>query len=209
MFRNREDAGRQLADALSRFAERPDVVVYGIPRGGVVVAAQVARQLHVPLDVVIAAKVTSPGFSEYAIGAVAPDGEVSVNPGAGFSAGQIREMAEPAHQLVARRMRELRSPLTPQVAGRTAIVVDDGLATGLTAIAAVDYLHRLGAAEVVLAVPVAPPDTVEALRRHAEEVVVLEEPQGFSAVGQFYENFGQTSDDEVVRLLRESHVGHE
>lgn len=209
MFRNREDAGRQLADALTRYAERPDVVVYGIPRGGVVVAAQVANQLHVPLDVVIAAKVTAPGFSEYAIGAVAPDGEVSVNTGAGFSASQIRQMAEPAHRLVEARMRQLHSQTSPQVAGKTAIVVDDGLATGLTAMAAVDYLHRVGAAEVILAVPVAPPDTAEAMRRHAEEVVVLEEPAGFSAVGQFYTNFGQTGDDEVIRLLRESHVGHE
>lgn len=203
VFRNREDAGRQLAEALSRFSARPDVIVYGIPRGGVVVAAQVAQVLHVPLDVVVAAKVTSPGFPEFAVGAVAPDGEVSVNPGAGFSASQVKLLARPAHELVARRLDMLRQAIPIDVTGKTAIVVDDGLATGLTAIAAVDYLHRLGAVSVVLAVPVAPPDTVEVVRRHADEVVVLDTPAGFSAVGQFYESFGQTEDSQVEKLLRQ------
>lgn len=202
MFTDRIDAGRQLAEELLARGFGPDAVVLGIPRGGVVVAAEVARLLGAPLDVVAAAKVASPGSPEYAIGAVAPDGEVAASERSGYTADQVRSMAGPALAKSSREVEEFRGGSQAlAVAGRTAIVVDDGLATGLTALAAVGFAARQGAASVVLAVPVAAPDSLRMLAPHVEELVVLEVPEWFSAVGQFYSVFGQTGDDEVKRLL--------
>ncbi len=170
----------------------------GIPRGGVIVAAEVARALGLPLDVAVAAKVGAPGNPEYAVGAVAADGEVTANPGAGYSAEQVRAISGAAHAKVEAQLAKARGDRPPlELAGKTAILVDDGLATGLTATAAADWLRREGAARVVVAVPVAPPDTVRAMSAHADEVVVVEVPRLFSAVGQFYREFGQTDDAEV------------
>lgn len=202
MFVDRLDAGRQLARALERFADAPDTVVLGVPRGGVVVAAEVARELGLPLDVVVAAKVGAPGNPEYAVGAVAPDGVVTPSPVAGYSAEELRVLAQPVHDLVRRRLEAFRGGSAEfDVARRTVLLVDDGVATGLTTRAAVEYLHRRGATRVVVAVPVAPPDSVQMLTTVADEVVVLESPLGFAAVGQFYRVFGQTEDAEVVRLI--------
>lgn len=202
MFEDRTDAGRQLVAALAVYRDAPDAAVFGIPRGGVIVAAEVARGLGLPLGVAIAAKVGAPGYAEYAIGAVAADGVVTPNPEAGYSAEAVEELAGAARAKVAREMARLsRAHALPEPAGRTAILVDDGLATGLTAIAAAGWLKRAGAARVVVAVPVAPPSTVREMRRHADEVIVLEEPEWFQAVGQFYRRFGQTDDSEVEAAL--------
>lgn len=202
MFANRVDAGRQLALELQVYRGRPDAIVLGIPRGGVIVAAEVARELGLPLDVAVAAKVGTPGWEEYAIGAVAADGVVSVNPHGGYSATQVEAAAGPARVKVAEQTRRLRGSRPPlSLEGKTVLLVDDGLATGLTAMAAADWLRREGAAHVVVAMPVGPPDTVTAMAAHADEVVVLDVPAGFSAVGQFYASFGQTSDAEVAAAL--------
>lgn len=202
MFRDREDAGRQLAQDLAEYRGDPDAIVLGIPRGGVVVAAEVARELGLPLDIAVAAKVGAPGNPEYAIGAVASDGEVTVNPGAGFSEAEVRRLAAPAHEKVRRyvaALREGRGPLA--VAGRTVLLVDDGLATGLTARAAVGWLKRQGARSVVVAVPVAAPSSLDTMAGLADQVVAVDAPYGFGAVGQFYDRFGQTTDDEVRAIL--------
>jgi putative phosphoribosyl transferase len=205
MFADRVDGGRQLAEKLAATGVPHSAVVLGIPRGGVVVAAEVARVLRLPLDVVVAAKVGAPGNSEYAIGAVAADGEVLANPVAGFSAEEVRRSSGSALAKVRHSLAEFRAGRPPlDLEGRTAIVVDDGLATGLTALAAVEYLHRAGAERVVLAVPVAAPGSMSAIEPHVDEVVVIEEPAGFSAVGQFYARFGQTEDYEVVELLADA-----
>ena len=207
MFANRVEAGHMLAQALAHYGmggDRADsrAIVLGVPRGGVVVAAEVARALSLPLDVVVATKVSAPTNTEFAVGAVAADGEVVANPSAGIPAEEVRRLAGPAHAKAQRELAMFRVGLRPlDLDGRTAIVVDDGLATGLTALAAVQYLRRLGADEVVLAVPVAPPDTVNLLRPYVDELVALETPAGFSAVGQFYATFGQTEDAEVTALL--------
>ena len=207
MFADRVDAGRQLARALERFADAPDTVVLGVPRGGVVVAAEVARELGLPLDVVVAAKVGAPGNPEYAVGAVAPDGVVTPSPVAGYSAEELRVLSQPVHDLVRRRLQAFRGGRAEfDVARRTVLLVDDGVATGLTTRAAVEYLHRRGAARVVVAVPVAPPDSVQMLTTVADEVAVLESPFGFAAVGQFYRVFGQTEDAEVMRLIVDAHA---
>jgi predicted phosphoribosyltransferase len=202
MFADRVDAGRQLAQQLRAYAEAPATVVLGIPRGGVVVAAEVARELHLPLDIVFAAKVGAPGNPEFAIGALTADGRLLANPQAGFDAAGLDSAAGPAREKMARQLHSLRGDRPPlDVSGLTTIVVDDGLATGLTALAAVHYLRRHGASRVVLAVPVSADSSARRLRGEVDEFVAVDVPQGFSAVGQFYRRFEQTDDAEVRSLL--------
>lgn len=212
IFRDRVDAGRRLAEAVvEQLGGRrgPEgVVVLGLPRGGIPVAAQVAATLHAPLDVLVVRKLGVPSHPEYAMGAI---GELGVRI---IDGDVIRAMRVSDEQLArvdateraelerrARRYRGTREPLA--LVGRTAVIVDDGMATGSTAIAATQVARLLGASRVVLAVPVAAAPAVAELRRHADEVVVVAEPSAFRAVGQFYDDFDQTSDDEVVRLLGE------
>ncbi len=201
MFNDRVDAGERLAKALSEYAGAPNTVVLGIPRGGVVVAAEVARVLDLPLDILAAAKIGAPDNPEFAVGAVTPDGEVIANPRGGMATRDVAAIAGPAREKIRRQLENLRGsqPAVP-VAGRTVIVVDDGLATGLTALAAVRYLKRQGAS-VILAVPVAASDSARALKAEVDRLVALDIPHSFQAVGQFYQTFGQTEDDEVRALL--------
>jgi putative phosphoribosyl transferase len=205
MFTDRTDAGHRLAGELVSREMPPDALVLGIPRGGVVVAAEVARSLGLPLDVVVAAKVGAPGNPEYAIGAVSADGQLYVNAASGFRPEDVRASSGVAADRARHALEEFRRDRQPlALSGRTAIVVDDGLATGLTARAAVEYVRRAGAKRVVLAVPVAAPDSVRAIAPFVDEVVALETPEGFSAVGEFYSRFGQTEDAEVSALLDEA-----
>jgi putative phosphoribosyl transferase len=202
MFRDRIDAGRQLARELAAYADAPAAIVLGIPRGGVVVAAEVARELRLPLDIVFAAKVGAPGNAEYAVGAVTADGRLLANAELGLDPQLLERAAGPAREKLARQLTSLRGGRPPlQVAGLTVIVVDDGLATGLTARAAVHYLRREGAARIVIAVPVAADSSARALRSEVDELVAVDIPHSFAAVGQFYASFPQTEDSEVRSLL--------
>lgn len=205
-FRDRRDAGQRLAEALQGLRTRKPFVL-AIPRGGIVVGYEVARALDAPLDVVVPRKLRAPYNPELAIGAVAHDGSVYLDaPVAGtlrVTDDYLKE--EIAYQLeeIRRRMRLYRGDRPPpDVSGRAAMVVDDGIATGSTMIAALRAMRAAGPATLVAAVPVAPPEGVEALRREADEVVCLVTPMLFYAVGQFYDDFGQTSDEEVIALLR-------
>ncbi|HSK47055.1 MAG TPA: phosphoribosyltransferase family protein [Coriobacteriia bacterium] len=208
MFVDRAHAGRTLAEALQGYKGASDAIVLGIPRGGVVVAAEVARELDLPLDVAVAAKVGAPGNPEYAVGAVASDGEVSVNPSAGYSRDEVKQFASDAHVKVERYLKLLREGRPPlELKGKTALLVDDGLATGLTARAAAEWLRRQGVARIIVAVPVASSSAVASLRASADEVIAVSVPAGFYAVGQFYERFGQTEDAEVRELLGEAMSG--
>jgi len=201
-YADRADAGRKLGARLRAEDIPADAVVLGIPRGGVVVAAEVARELGLPLDVVVPAKVGAPGNPEYAIGAVAPDGIVVPNPEAGYSAEEVARFSGPAHEKIQRSISMFLGDAEPiPLSGRTVVIVDDGLATGLTALAAVDYVRRQGAKRIILAVPVGSRSAVHALGEHADEVIAVDVPEGFMAVGQFYRHFGQTEDDEVIDLL--------
>jgi putative phosphoribosyl transferase len=207
LFRDRVDAGQRLADRLRSIAlDQP--VVLGLPRGGVVVAAEVARALDAPLDVLVVRKLGAPGHPELGIGAVA-DGDpplVLVNDDVMRSL-QVRDAylaRETAAQLdeVRRREAHLRAGRPPpSLRDRAVIVVDDGIATGGTVRVALRAVRRAEAARVVLAVPVAPPEVVAALEGEADQVVCLEAPDGFTAVGRFYDDFRQTTDDEVTALL--------
>ena len=204
MWRDRVEAGRELGAELERrgYAERADVIVLGVPRGGVEVARQVADRLGAPLDVVVVRKIGAPGYPEFAAGAVDLDGVVHANPEAGVSRSWLEAAAVAEHAEAVRRAdlyRGGRGPL--EVAGRTAIVVDDGIATGLTAVAALRWLAGRGAARTVIAAPVMAPDSARKLSADADEVVALSTPAGFAAVGAFYGVFPQLSDDEVTRLL--------
>jgi predicted phosphoribosyltransferase len=204
VWRDRVEAGRELAEELERrgYAGRSDVTVLGVPRGGVEVAREVADRLGAPLDVVVVRKVGAPGAPEFAAGAVDVDGTVHANPDARVSREWLERAAVPEHAEAVRRAAAYRAGRGPlELAGRTVIVVDDGIATGLTAVAALRWLAGRGAARTVIAAPAMAADTATRLTREADEVVALESPPGFRAVGEFYGRFPQLSDDDVTRLL--------
>lgn len=208
LFRDRIDAGRKLAAALDDMKDE-DVVVYALPRGGVPVAAEVARARGWPLDLLLVRKIGAPGHAELALAAVV-DGEqpdIAVNGDVaalyGLGDNDVKDMARP-HLAEIERRRALYLGDRPPVraAGRTALVVDDGIATGASVMAALKALARRHPARIVLAVPVAPPDTLARLRPLADGIVCLESPDRFYAVGAHYQSFAQVSDDEVVAIMQ-------
>ncbi|GAA4896614.1 alpha/beta family hydrolase [Streptomyces coeruleoprunus] len=207
-FTDRVSAGQQLAEAVARLS-LDDPVVLGLPRGGVPVAHEVAKALGAPLDVVVVRKLGVPSHPELGFGAIGEGGvrilNDSVVAGARVGPDAQARVEETERAVLEERLRRYRGerPAAP-VAGRTAVIVDDGIATGSTALVACRVVRAHGAARVVMAVPVAPPDAVRLLRTEADEVVCLYTPDWFSAVGQWYDDFSQTSDDEVTRLLAES-----
>jgi predicted phosphoribosyltransferase len=205
-FANRTEAGRQLAEKLEKYMGRHDVAVLGLPRGGVPVAYEVAKRLRVLLDVFIVRKLGVPGFEELAAGAIASGGVRVLNeevvralPHAeqAIEAVTARETAE----LERREQTYREGRPAPELRDRTVILVDDGLATGATMRAAVKALRERGAARIVVAVPVGPTDTCQELQQLADETICLTMPAFFQAVGQYYEDFSQTTDDDVRELL--------
>jgi predicted phosphoribosyltransferase len=205
-FLDRYDAGRRLAGALSHYANQPDVLVLGLPRGGVPVAYEVARALHAPLDVFLVRKLGFPGHPELAMGAIATGGvrilDRQLIQMYGVPADAIELVTTQERQELARRERLYRDDRPPpDVRGRTAILIDDGLATGSTMRAAVEALREEGARRIVVAVPVAPLDTCEAMKDEVDEIVCAVTPEPFRAVGIWYADFSETMDDEVRDLL--------
>lgn len=209
-FRDRSHAGRVLAGALGKYAGRADVLVLGLPRGGVPVAFEVARALGAPLDVFIVRKLGVPGQRELAMGAIASGGVRVVNESV------VRQLGIPERaidQVAAEELRELerrekmfrgeRAP--PEVHGHVVILVDDGLATGSTMRAAVEALKKLGPARIVVAVPVGAQQTCDEFRDDVDEVVCAQAPEYFQAVGLWYEDFEQTTDEEVREALQQVH----
>ena len=205
-FANRTEAGRLLAEKLIKYADRDDVIVLGLPRGGVPVAYEVAKRLGAPLDVFIVRKLGVPGFEELAAGAIASGGVRVLNedvmraiPHAdeAIEAVTARETAE-----LERREHEYRDGRpAPELRDRVVILIDDGLATGATMRAAVKALRQSCATKIVVAVPVGPPDTCREIEQDADETICLSTPEFFQAVGQYYEDFSQTSDNDVRELL--------
>ena len=204
IFSDRREAGRKLGEALGA---RPGSLVLGIPRGGVTVAAQAAPRVHGTLDVVVPRKLRAPMNPELGIGAVAADGTTVLDERLvrtlGVSEDYIRGEVARQVEEIRRRMDKYRAGRPPlHVGGMECIVVDDGVATGGTADVALRSLKRQGAATVVLAVPVAPRESLMRLGAVADELVCLETPEPFSAVGQWYDSFPQVSDEEVLEALR-------
>lgn len=213
-FRDRRDAGRQLAHKLSRYAGDKDVVVLGIPRGGVPVAFEVAHALHAPLDVFLSAKLGVPGNQELAFGALAGnDGRVldqSIIRAAGISPEQIQQITESAQRnLEDQALLYRRAMPALPVEDKIVILIDDGIATGSSIYAAVQALRQMMPRAVVVAVPVAAPSTCSWLRTKVDSLVVLHAPVQFQAVGEFYRDFSQVSDQEVIDSLEQSTRFHE
>jgi putative phosphoribosyl transferase len=207
IFHSRKDAGQQLSKQLLNLAGREDVTVLGIPRGGVTVAFEIASALHVPLDIFLSRKLGVPGHEEFAFGAVAAgDGtylDQQVIQNAKVTPQQIERIAAKVRETLAERAGLYRGGRPPlNVRGQTVILVDDGIATGASVYAAVNALRQMKLAKIVLAIPVAPRSTCAWLRTLVDELICLYEPENFYAVGQFYEDFSQVTDDEVVALLR-------
>jgi len=205
-FLDRHDAGRRLAAALTSYADRPDLIVLALPRGGVPVAYEVAQELHAPLDVFLVRKLGIPGHEELAMGAIASGGVRIIDQRLvqmlGITPEDIDRVTAFEELELDRRERLYRGTRPPpNVTGKTVILVDDGLATGSTMRAAIEALHREGARYIVVGVPIAAPDTCESLREEVDDIVCAVTPEPFRAVGIWYVDFSETSDEEVRELL--------
>ena len=203
MFRDRVDAGRRLAEALSEYKDQP-VVVFALPRGGVVLGAEVARFLDAPLDLIVVRKIGHPNAPEYAIGAVAEDGYVLTNPDeTKFIDPTWLNDAASAEWREAQRRRQLFVGARQCISAKDkiAILVDDGLATGLTMEAAIHEVRKRRPRSLVVAVPVAASETAAKIKRHVDELIVLQIPPLLQAIGAFYQDFAQVTDEEVITLM--------
>jgi putative phosphoribosyl transferase len=205
LLKNRVEAGKQLAMALKTV--RQDTIVLAVPRGGVVVGFEVARALGIPLDIIVTKKIGAPDNPELAIGAVAEDGMFILDDNLlrqlYVPKEYIKEEVERMRQEIQRRLIRYRGNVPyPNLKKRDVIVVDDGVATGSTLKAALRLLQGKGTKTVTVAVPVGPPDTIRELEKLSDRVVCLQTPEPFYAIGQFYEDFSQTSDEEVTELLK-------
>jgi predicted phosphoribosyltransferase len=209
IFRDRVDAGRKLAQALNHY-KREDVVIYALPRGGIVLGAEIARSLDAPLDLIIVRKVGHPFSPEYATAAVAEDGHTVVNEAEVDTEDKewFEENVEIERQeALRRRVLYTRDRAPVAATGKVAIIVDDGLATGLTMFGAIQEIRHSNPRKIVVAVPVGPPETVQELKKIVDDVVVLYITANFGAIGSFYSRFDQVSDNEVIGLLDAVHVG--
>jgi putative phosphoribosyl transferase len=211
IFQDRTDAGRHLAERLAFLKNEKDVIVLGIPRGGVVVAAEVALALNAPLDVFLAHKLGAPSNPELAIGAITSSGEILVDDllvrELRISQKDIEREAEYQRKEIERRLVVYRRDRLPlDVKNKTFVLIDDGIATGSTVLASLRALRQQNPARLILAIPVGPADTMDRLACECDQVIVVSTPEPFYAVGRFYERFEQTSDDEVVELLAEREI---
>ena len=211
MFHDRKDAARKLARKL-KARKLHDPIVLAIPRGGVVTGAVLAQELGAELDIVLSRKLRAPEQPEFAIGAISEDGQIYLNPSvAGLIARSNDYLNQERHHQLAEisRRKKLFREVRPQapVAGRSVIVTDDGIATGSTMIAALQVVKTQNPREIIVAVPVVPPDRLEEIRRWCDDVVCLHCPETFWAIGQFYDDFRQVEDEEVVEMLRSAGAG--
>lgn len=207
LFSDRRDAGIQLAKKLTAYKDSPDVLVLGLPRGGVITAAEVARELGAPLDIVVTRKIGAPFNEEYALGAVTVEGEpflhTDVIESLGVSQDYLDKTIAAERREAKRRLEKYRGSRPPvSLKGKIVILVDDGVATGATMRAAIRLAKQLEASKIVVATPVIAPDTLAVLKAEADEVAYLDAPDEFAAVGQFYAEFPQTTDEEVINLLK-------
>ena len=206
VFRDREDAGRLLAAKLGAYRDNPGGLILALPRGGVAIGYELSRALHLPLDVFITRKLSTPDNPEYAIGALSETGAVYLNPDAveafRLSPANLNGLIGHAREEITRRQQRYRNgvPLAP-VTGRTIILVDDGMATGATFFATIEAITELSPRRLVAAVPVAPEDNVDPMRRRVDEFIVLSTPDPFIAVGHHYQCFAQVNDTEVLEYL--------
>ncbi len=209
-FVDRQDAGKQLADKLAAYRNHHNAIVIGLPRGGVIPAAEIAKELKLPLDIVVPRKIGAPFNSELAVGAVTQDGQVVWNEKLMKSFHlspddlNLKETIKKERAESNRRLRLYRRGRPPLVLkDKTVIIVDDGIATGATMRAAIAYAKQQGAAKIIAATPVATVDTLELIAPEVDEIISVKLPKTFLGISAFYDTFGQTSDDEVIELLSE------
>lgn len=208
-FENRKDAGQRLVSMVERYKGAADTVLLGLPRGGIVVALEMALALDLPLDIWVTRKIGAPLNPELAVGSIDSDGNLLLDENAArlyeISDRYIREEVEAQVEEIKRRYLQYRGTENPpDVKGKTAIVVDDGVATGFTMLAALQSLRNRGAEKIVCVIPVSSPRVMNKLTQYADEVECLSTPSYFGAVGEFYRNFGQTSDAEVIACLEQT-----
>ena len=206
MFRNREEAGRMLAEELSHYRNDPTALILALPRGGVAVGYQLSLALHVPLDVFMTRKIGAPGNPEYAIGAVAETGSRYLNQEAVRASGLSRQELDrliqvQENEIVRRKDLYRQGRLLPQLTGRTVLLVDDGIATGSTFLASALAIRGLQPRRLVGVIPVGPPATIREIRTQVDELVILMTPDPFEAVGNFFVDFTQVRDRDVVEYL--------
>ncbi len=206
MFRNREEAGRILADELSRYRNDPTALILALPRGGVTVGYQLSLALHVPLDVFITRKIGAPGNPEYAIGAVTESGSHYLNQEAvssfGLSQNELNRLIQVQEKEITRRRNLYRQGRSlPQLTGRTVLLVDDGIATGSTFLASALAIRGLQPHRLVGVIPVGPPSTIREVRAYVDELLVLMTPDPFETVGHFFMDFTQVEDRDVIQYL--------
>ncbi len=207
MFKNRADAGRKLVPFLEHYKDNKNVIVIALPRGGIVTGYEIARELNVPLDIVVPRKIGAPMQEELAIGALTQDGNIMLNEVAmaklGIKQTDIQATIEKEMQEAQRRLKTYRGDRPPlDLQDKIVLLVDDGIATGFTMRAAIESVRARGAKKIIIVVPVAPPDTVNQLLRVVDDVVCLAQPKPFGAISRFYQDFGQTTDQEVIELLQ-------
>lgn len=208
-FKDRTDAGLKLAKKLQQFKGKTDTIVLGLPRGGVVTAYAIAKNLDLPLDIVVPRKIGAPGNPELAVGAITEDGTVIINQDIMHDLGlkplMLTETIEQEKKEAQRRLTLYRDkrPLL-ELAGRTVILVDDGIATGATMRAAIASVQKQGAATIIVAVPVAPPDSFNLIKNEVDTIICLLVTADFAGVGAFYNHFKQTTDGEVIKLMKNS-----
>lgn len=208
-FEDRKDAGQRLVSMVERFKSAADTVVLGLPRGGIVVALEVALALDLPMDIWVSRKIGAPLNPELAVGSIDSDGNLMLDENAArlyeISDRYIREEVENQVEEIKRRYLQYRGTENPpDVKGKTVIVVDDGVATGFTMLAALQSLRNRGAEKIVCVIPVSSPRVMNKLAEYADEVECLSTPSYFGAVGEFYRNFGQVSDAEVIDCLKQT-----
>jgi len=208
VFKDRAEAGQKLAEALEQY-RNDDPIILGLPRGGVVVGYEIAKALHAPLDIIVARKLGAPEQPELGIGAVAPGGVILLDRNAieilHISEAEIDEVAARERAEMRRRLHHYRGDGELELEDKTVIIVDDGLATGVTALAAIHSVRQMKPKQIVLAVGVCPRETAEVLRGEVDDLVCGATPEPFRAVGLWFEDFSQNTDEEVIGLLEKAH----
>ena len=205
IFKDRIDAGKQLAKELKEYKDKSGVVIVALPRGGVVLGYEVAKELNLPLDIVVPRKIGAPGNPEFACGAISESGEFIANPDAGkIPEDHLKKEIAKEKEEAKRRLGKYRPGLAKRdFQDKIIILVDDGIATGLTMEAGINTLKEMGAKEIVVAVPVSAEDSYRHIKKIVDKIICLDQPMFFGAVGQFYEKFDQTEDEEVIKLMQE------
>jgi putative phosphoribosyl transferase len=209
IFKNRVEAGQKLAEKLKNYKDKKDIIILALPRGGVVTAYAVAKELNLPLDLVVPRKIGAPFNEEYAIGAITESGEGIFDQEAIATVGATKEYLDKKiteeKKEALRRLKTYRKNRPPlDLKDKTVIIIDDGIATGLTMRAAIKSVKEKNAKKIIVAVPVTAKESLETVKKEVDEVIYLDAPEYFGAVGAFYENFGQTTDEEVIDLMEKS-----